>query len=95
MEKLQAQPPFSSNNQTTMVKCLCLKIQAQFNDLFFLYIYIYILFLQIHGFQHFEKRSLSLVNQESYKYPTVKKKKTKTNHFDKKTLNKITKKTWK
>ena len=53
---------------------------------FFFYIYIYILFLQIHGFQHFEKRSLSLVNRESYKYPTVKKKtrETKTNHFDKK-----------
>lgn len=41
-----------------------LKIQAQFNDLIF-YIYIYILFLQIHGFQHFEKRSLSSVNQIS------------------------------
>lgn len=41
--------------------------------LFFLYIYLYIIPTNT-GFHHFEKRSLSLVNQESQKYPTVKKK---------------------
>lgn len=49
----------------------------------FFYIYIYILFLQIHGFQHFEKRSLFSVKPRKLEISYSEKKETKTTQFDK------------